>query len=57
MQANVTLVKQLVEKGSKVDNTLNLTGKNVLHLMAEQCMQHKLKPLVSIIAVSVTVLK
>jgi len=51
-QANVHLVKRLVEKGAKVTQAVNKSGKNVLHLMAEQCMQHKLKPLISILNVS-----
>ena len=50
-QANVPLVKFLVEKGGKVTNSVNKSGKNLLHLMAEQCMMHKLKPLITILKV------
>ena len=55
-QANVPLVKFLVEKGARVTQAVNKSGKNVLHLMAEQCMQHKLKPLITILNVSLMVI-
>ncbi|XP_064602038.1 poly [ADP-ribose] polymerase tankyrase-like isoform X2 [Liolophura sinensis] len=49
-QANVPLVKLLLRKGGVVSEERNKEGKTLLHLMAEQCMDAGMAPLLNLLA-------
>ncbi|KAL3874859.1 hypothetical protein ACJMK2_037816 [Sinanodonta woodiana] len=48
-QVNVKLVEYLVEKGGTVSAWKNDSGRNVLHLLADECMNMDLSPLLQIL--------
>lgn len=49
MKVNIKLVKVLVEAGGSVTSHKTDEGKTILHMMAEQCMEHDLSELLRIL--------
>ena len=52
IQANSGLVKMLIEKGSLVSTELDSNHKNILHVMAEQCMANQHTAMLKLFGVS-----
>ena len=50
-QANVPLVKLLIEKGSKVSMQSNKDKQNILHIMADQCVTNRLADMIKLFQV------
>ena len=46
---NIKLVKLLVEAGGSVTSHKSDEGKTILHMMAEQCMEHNLSEILRIL--------
>lgn len=51
-QGNGALVKYLIAEGGGVSDVVNKDKHNMLHLMASQCMDYQMAPLLNAMAVS-----
>ena len=51
-QGNTKLVEFVVSQGGAISDVTNQDGRNILHLMAEQCIVSNLVPLLKVIHVS-----